>query len=174
MIDLSDCIELGIITKCHGIRGQVVLRLNDLGFDDIKEMESVFVIIDGLPVPFFISEYEERSKDTLLLTIDEINGEKEAKELIESRVFIRSSHLKQSPHKIIQSNILVGYHVIDSQLGEIGVINEILQFEQNPLLRILNKKKEILLPLNDNFILDIDSENRILHVKAPEGITDIY
>lgn len=174
MIDLSDCIELGIITKCHGIRGQVVLRLNNLGFDDIKDMESVFIIIDGLPVPFFISEYEERSKDTLILTIDELNGEKEAKELIESRVYIRSSQLEQSQHTFIQSNMLVGYHVMDVKLGEIGVISEILQFDQNPLLRILNKKKEILLPLNENFIFDIDTENRILHVKAPEGITDVF
>ena len=173
MIDLSDCIELGTITKCHGVRGQVVLRLNNLSFNDIKEMELVFIEIDGLPVPFFITEYSERSKDTLVLTVDDIEEVNEAKGLVDCLVYIKSSQVEIAENLIPQTNLLIGYAVIDIQLGKLGVIDEILYFDKNPLLRILNNKKEILLPLHEEFILEIDNRNKFLHVKAPEGLLDI-
>ncbi len=173
MIDLSDCIELGTITKCHGVRGQVILWLSNLSFDDIKEMEPVFIEIDGLPVPFFISGYEERSKDTLVLTIDDVTKEEDTKELINCRVFIKPSQVGYAETLLPQTDLLVGFTVIDVSLGKLGLIDKILDFNSNTLLRILNKKKEILLPLHEDFVQEVDAENKILRVKAPEGIMDI-
>jgi hypothetical protein len=57
MINLDVCIELGIITKTSGFRGYLVLKLNNLSFDDVEEMEQVFVLIDGLPAPSFLRNY---------------------------------------------------------------------------------------------------------------------
>lgn len=173
MIDLSDCIELGKITKCHGIRGQVVLRLNNLSFDDIKEMESVFIEIDGLAVPFFISNYSERSRDTLVLTVDDIERGETAKDLIDCKVYLKSSQLELSENIVPKPNLFIGYTVIDKQEGKLGIIQDVLDIDKNPLLRILNNKKEILLPLHEDFILNIDARNMVLHVEAPEGLIDI-
>jgi 16S rRNA processing protein RimM len=170
MIDLSNCFELGTIIKCHGVHGDVVLRLNNLSFDNIKEMELVFIEIDGLPVPFFISEYAERSKDTLVLNINNIDKEEDAKDIINCRVYVKSS-LVELPEKLVSpSNHLIGYTVIDSQLGELGVIEEIFDFDNNVLLRISRAKKEVLIPFHEDLIHEIDAENKILRVKTPEGL----
>ena len=173
MIDLSDCIELGTITKCHGVRGQILLRLSNLSFEDIKELEPVFIEIDGLPVPFFISSYEQRSNDTLVLSIDDVNKEEDTRELINCRVYVHSSQIAYIEDLLPQTDLLVGYTVIDIHLGKLGVIDEILDFESNTLLKILNEKKEILLPLHEDFVQEVDTANNILRVNAPEGIMDI-
>ena len=173
MIDLSDCIELGTITKCHGIHGQVVLRLCNLSFDAIKEMEAVFIQIDGLPVPFFITEYAERSNDTLILTIDDIKEEQAAKDLMNSRVFIKSSQVEIPESYLPKFHPLNGYTVIDVKSGKLGIADEILDLDNNPLLRILTKKKEILLPFHDDFIHSINTKDKILYVSVPKGLLDV-
>ena len=82
MIDLSNSICLGTITKTHGIKGQVVLRLDHYGFDDILRLEPVFIEIDGLPVPFFVEAYEEKTTDSLILFFEDMRSK--------PRDFIRS------------------------------------------------------------------------------------
>jgi 16S rRNA processing protein RimM len=173
MIDLSDCFELGTITKNHGVRGQVVVRLNNLSFDDIKEMETVFIEIDGLPVPFFITEYSEHSKETIVLTIDDINKEEDAKKLVNCHVYIKSSQVERSENPIQSTNFLIGFTVIDMHAVELGVIDEILNIDNNPLLRIVRNKQEVLLPLHEDLVHEIDVENKIIRVKVPEGLMDL-
>ena len=47
-------ILLGRVTKTSGFEGAVVVRLERSFIENIPQIESVFVEIDGRPVPFFI------------------------------------------------------------------------------------------------------------------------
>ena len=173
MIDLAECILLGTISKTHGINGQVVLRTNNLRFDDILEMELVFLEIDGLPVPFFIAEFTERSNDSLVVKFDDIESEEAAKELIGSKVFIGESAIIASESSLPKMHSLTGYTVIDESLGELGILEDIIENSENPLLRITKGSREILLPLHDEFIKKVDSESSIIFVSSPEGLIDL-
>lgn len=173
MINLSDCIELGKITKCHGINGQVILKLSNPDIEEINEMELVFIKVDGLPVPFFISEHTERSGNSLVLTIDDIRNETDAREIIDCAVYIQNSQVELSDVPLLQSNDLVGFIVVDEKLGEIGKIERILDYDNNPLLQIIHKNRELLIPLHEDLIIELDSNKSILYIRAPEGILDI-
>jgi 16S rRNA processing protein RimM len=174
MIDLSDCLVLGTLTKTHGIRGQVILRYNNLDFDDIIKMESVFIEIDGLPVPFFIDEYTERNKESLILTLEDIDSENKAKILIDNRVFVRSSSIKKTRVLLNQPKSYLGYKVVDNQFGELGILKEVLEIYQNPLYKIMDGKKEILLPIQPEFILKIDIKSKTILVNTPPGLTNLF
>ena len=69
---------------------------------------------------------------------------------------------------------ITGYKVFDSEHGEIGVVDHIEESTNNPLLVIHSGKKEILLPLNGDFVESIDHEKREVHIDAPEGLIDFY
>jgi 16S rRNA processing protein RimM len=174
MIDLSDCLVLGTITKTHGIRGQVILRYSNLSFDDIIKMESVFIEIDGLPVPFFIDEYSERNMESLILTLEDISTEKKAKSLIDNRVFVKSNTLKKNKILLHKPDVYIGFKVFDKKSGEIGVISEILEIQQNPLYKILKGKREILLPIHPEFILKIDTTLKTILVNTLPGFTELF
>ena len=161
MIDLSDCILIGTITKSHGVRGQVVLRLNNISFDDFKEMESVFI------------EYTEKVPDSLILTIEDIEIEDKVKELIDSKVYVRSNTLNIIPKSLPNISQLIGYEVVDNNYGSLGIVNEVIDYQQNPLLQILKEKQEILIPVRQEFILEIDHVNKSIFVEIPEGLLDI-
>jgi 16S rRNA processing protein RimM len=173
MIDLTDCIPIGTIIKSHGIRGQVVLRLDYLEFSDIIKMETVFIEIDGLPVPFFVSEYYEKDTHQLVVSFEDFDAKNCIDDLMESRVFISAQYihtkiaLKESPET------LIGYEVHDILHGKLGIVNELIPSANNPLFRICSKKKEILFPVQPAFIVEIDKSNKIIHVQAPDGLIDL-
>jgi len=174
MIDLADCLVLGTLTKTHGIRGQVILRLNNLNFEDIIKMESVFIEIDGLPVPFFIDEFSEKNNESLILNLDDIHSEKQAKELIDNRVFVKSNTIKKSKILLKQPDSYLGYKVVDKIYGELGIIDEVIEIRQNPLYKILKGKREILLPVQPEFIIKIDTKLKTILITTPPGLTELF
>jgi 16S rRNA processing protein RimM len=173
MIDLTDCIALGTITKTHGIHGQVVLFLDQLSVNDIQKMEPIFIEMDGLPVPFFIADYEEKSSNTIILTFDELTTGILPKDLIDCKVFIHRSGLKSGEKIPPLDESIVRFTVLDEKSGPLGVVVEILSIAQNPLIKIMQGSKEILLPLQPDFIIKVDSHSKILYVHVPDGLIDL-
>ncbi len=173
MINLDDCIKLGLITRPHSYKGQLILKLNQISFDDIIKMEWVFVIIDGLPVPFFVEEYSDKSPDTLIIKLEDIYDEGQAKEFSNKEVYISKTGISENQQSIMISGLIFGYEVIDKKEGYIGDIDTVIESPFNPLIRIVNKPKEILLPLNEDFILNIDEKEKKLYVDYPEGLLDL-
>ena len=173
MINLDDCIELGLLTRPHGYKGHLVLKLNNTSFDNIIKMEWVFVMIDGLPVPFFIEEYSERSASALLLKIHDIESDTKARELSNHPVFISKKGLDISPGQLSDFHYIVGYDVLDQQSGYIGKLEAVIDDPNNPLLQIIDKKQEILLPLQKEFILEVNEKEKTLLVKCPDGLFDL-
>jgi 16S rRNA processing protein RimM len=169
MIDLSGSILLGTIAKTHGFRGHVIVRLNRFSAEDILKMETVFIEIDGLPVPFFVEDFEERTSDTLLISLEDIHDEKQAKELTGSDLYLPKRNIisKEYPS---QASVLLGFQVIDNHAGEIGVISEIIDIEMNPLLRVVKDRKEILVPFHPDFINRIDKKKKKIFIETPPGL----
>ena len=174
MINLNDCIEIGQFTRPHGYKGQVILKLNNFSFDEIVEMEWVFVLIDGLPVPFFIGGFSERSSDSLIVELEDINSIEKARSLLNTRVLIEKKVLKECAVLKPGFSQMLGYKIIDILNGHIGHLDSIIDNPQNPLLRILKDKKEILLPLQDEFIVEINNTSKEIIVSCPSGLLDIF
>ncbi|MEM6699798.1 MAG: hypothetical protein AAF599_15455 [Bacteroidota bacterium] len=56
----------------------------------------------------------------------------------------------------------------------IGVIEEVIEMPQQEMAVINYKDKEVLIPMNEDFILEILEEEKILKVELPEGLLDLY
>jgi 16S rRNA processing protein RimM len=174
MISLDDCIELGLIAKPHGYKGQLILKLNKLSFDEIEEMEWVYILIDGLPVPFSISEFGERSNDSLFILLNNINSEEKARSICNCKAYIQKDIVNAKNSLSLSLFLVEGYTVIDNTAGKIGVVDSVIENAQNPLLRILDFKKEILLPLQEDLLVRIDKKSKEIFVNCPKGLLEIY
>jgi 16S rRNA processing protein RimM len=174
MINLNDCVEIGLITRPHGIKGQLILKLINLSFEEIEQMEWVFVIIDGLPVPFFIEEFSERNAETLLIKLEDINAEEDARKLSGASAFINKKIIITDNHSQFSFFDRIGYKVIDKTHGYIGDLDALSDNTQNPLFHIKKDRKEILLPLQKEFIDTIDDKLQEINVNCPEGLLEIY
>lgn len=174
MINLKDCIEIGQLTRPHGIKGHLIVKLNGFTFDDLEEMELVFIIIDGLPVPFFIEEFSERNSDSLLLKLDAVDSGEEARQYAEATIYIPNNQLSGTQDHSVNPKLLKGYRVVDETKGDIGIFDDLLDFDQNPVFSVLNHKQEILIPYNEAFITSIDNDLKVIHVNCPDGLLELY
>jgi 16S rRNA processing protein RimM len=171
--------QIGSFVKTHGVHGQLTLNLSEnISFDSIDEglieKEAVFVELDGIPVPFFISENGIRNLNqrTIILKLDDIDDRK-ANSFIGSNVFIENSKLPNfSDNDFENIDDWIGYSIYDSNLERIGELSEFIKMKGNPLLKLDVNGKELLIPLASDFITKIDHDKEEIHVQLPDGYLD--
>jgi 16S rRNA processing protein RimM len=67
-----------------------------------------------------------------------------------------------------------GYMVVDHKYGELGTVEKVLDYPMQALLQLRRGEKEILIPVADEIITAVDKKNRSIHIKAPEGLIEMY
>jgi 16S rRNA processing protein RimM len=173
MLDIKDLMPVGVFTRTHGVGGELVLRLQDRGAENLPEMEWVFVEIDGLPVPFFVKNTRDLQEDKMILQLETVTSEAQAKELTGCMLFIPAGKHTGKKLPDAGSTGIRGYRVWDENRGELGIAVEIIAISGNPLLKIISGEKEILIPAHPDIILEISAKKKIIRIRAPEGLTEL-
>jgi 16S rRNA processing protein RimM len=164
-------ILLGRILKIQGYDGTMTVKLGKDFIDNIPEMESVFLEIEGKPVPFFISSSQYSGSEILKLRFEGFGTYEKVSDFAGCLVFLTTGKVK-SPRSGNKS--ITGFKVILSNKTALGSIEEIINNPGQDLLKIISpEKKEILIPYHDDFIVRIDKKKRIITVQLPEGLTEI-
>ena len=173
-MDLKDSIYIGQIAKLHGYKGGVSLFLDVTHPEEYMDMESFFIEIDGILTPFFVESFKLKNKGFAAVKFQGINTEQEAKSLLKKKVFIPETELRELDESNFYDHEVIGYEVEDVVKGKIGKVTAIADLKQNPLLVIEFKDKEILLPIFEGLIVNVDRKLKRLKVKAPDGLIDLY
>ena len=79
-----------------------------------------------------------------------------------------------SLHTDLPLSYLNDFTVIDRTKGEIGKISQIDDYAGNIVITVLYQSKEVLIPLSDSIIDEIDEPQKILRLDVPEGLIDLY
>ncbi|MBK8881445.1 MAG: PRC-barrel domain-containing protein [Bacteroidales bacterium] len=165
-------ILLGRITKVSGYEGAVTVKLERFFSGEIPYMESVFLEIEGRPVPFFIADSEYSGADILKLIFEGYNSSDKVIEFVGCRVFLTAS--SNAGNRIEEPGNLTGYTVLTSGKIILGTVEEVIQNPGQWLLSVISSsKKAILIPLHEDLIVKIDNRKKILIMEIPEGLTEI-
>jgi 16S rRNA processing protein RimM len=168
----SSNILLGRITKISGYEGAVAVKLEKTFTENIPPLESVFLEIDGRPVPFFISGYEYSGADILKLRFEGYESIEKISEFTGCKVFLTSA-TSESPDAEDLGN-LTGYSVMINKDKLLGSVTEVIRNTGQWLLVIKSpSEKEILIPLHEDFIVSLDDDKKILEMDIPDGLTDL-
>jgi len=165
-------ILLGRITKLNGYEGAVTVKLEKIFSENIPRMESVFLEIEGRPVPFFISGSEYSGADILRLSFEGYESIEKVSEFIGCRIFLTSG--KPGKNHPDDGTNLVGYLVLVQNNNFLGTITGIIQNPGQWLLSIASpSEKEILIPLHNDFIVSINDAKKTIIMDIPDGLIDI-
>ena len=159
--------EVGYFSKTHGIKGQLLLKLYK-DFDP-SAVKAIFVDQHGSKAPYFLSAFQVTSHG-LLLSLEDIVTVEKAQTLLRKQVFIDASLLEEDDDE----ENLVGYSVEDKHFGALGKVTEVTENGAQEILHLSFKDRELMLPLVDEFVEEIDDENKIIRYKAPEGLIDLF
>ncbi len=170
----DSCFELGLITRPHGLKGEVQVHL-DVDFpEDYQDLESVFVEINNQLVPFFISSLHLTKDQKAIVQFDDIDSFEAAEKIKGVKLFLPLDFLPELEADQFYFHQVVGYKVIDKSLGELG---EVITFNDNSAQTIMlmdYQEKEVLIPIVEGVFVKADHKNKTFHVDLPEGLLDIY
>lgn len=170
---VEDCFYIGYITKTKGLKGEVQVYFE---YDEPADLllDSVFAEINGKLVPFFISTYKLQNNQTGNFYFDDIDTIEKAETLIRKKLYLPNKLKPVRDESEFLITDLKGFIVYDNTVGELGEIIEIHEYPQQFVAVVPYQFKEIMFPLNDDLIIEIDEANGILKVDLPEGLIDLY
>ena len=170
----DDCFYLGKIAKKFSFKGEVLIYLDTDEPELYENMESVFVEFNKNLIPFFIDSSNLHKNDFLRVKFEDVDSEEEADKLIGCEIYLPLNMLPKLEGNKFYFHEVIGFEVEDQRLGYIGKIVSINDSTAQPLFEILFEEKEILVPMIDDFIVEVNRARKKIILNTPEGLIDLY
>ena len=166
--------NIGTLAKPHGIAGEIVLRILPQWESYSPNPSYIFIELQGEVVPFQLNSLRIKNNLEWLVTVDTITSTEDAQKLQGAEVYMDLKELGEASEEIANTKSLLGYSVEDKNFGSLGKVKRVAEIQNNPLLEVEHKGKEILIPFQEDFIISIDKEKRMILLDTPPGLIDLY
>ena len=87
--------QIAQVLKSNGTDGELVMSFREIAPEDINLKEPVFIVFDGLPVPFFIESLVKRGKSKALVHLTGIKNQEDVEEIAGKAVYIEDDILPE-------------------------------------------------------------------------------
>ncbi|MEE2953687.1 MAG: hypothetical protein VX347_00770 [Bacteroidota bacterium] len=164
----EDYFLFGKIFKANGYKGAVSIYNSqniDLNINDVKYC---LISIEGILTPYFV-EHIISKKDIIIIKFEEVNSKKDSLPLIKKDAFLPNSITRKNNNY----KSLMNYKIIDKSLGEIGIISQINELTPQKLIIGKNKDKTFFIPFHDNFLLNINHQNKSIEVNISKDLLNL-
>ena len=168
MIRKEEVYKIGIFNKPHGIHGELSFTFTDDIFDRV-EAEYFICLLDGIFVPFFIEEYRFRSDSSALVKLEGIDTAERARMFTNVEVYFPVKHAEGAGDGSSVGSFFVGFRMEDTRYGVLGEVVDVDTSTVNTLFVVDKKEEELLIPAQEEFIMDIGQEQKLITVELPEG-----
>lgn len=170
-------ILIGHTRKAHGITGELKLHVDERYLEDFLKNERIFLDVKGTKIPYFVANV--RGKGEMILHLEEVDNRDTALLLQGREVYLREKDLLLEEEREIEYveetleyEHLIGFLLVDKTLGEIGAITEVLEMPQQEMAFLKYKGREVLVPLNGQLIVEVDTPGKKVVMDLPEGLLD--
>jgi 16S rRNA processing protein RimM len=170
----EDCFYLGKIAKKFSFKGEVLAYLDTDEPELYQNMESVFVDFNNNLIPFFIEHSSLHKNDFLRVKFEDVNSETEAEELLGQDIYLPLKMLPKLTGNKFYYHEVIGFNIEDKRHGIVGRIVAINDSAAQPLFEVINGDKEMLIPMIDQFLVEIDRKSKTVKMDLPEGLIDMY
>ena len=170
----EECFYLGRIVSKFSFKGEVLIKLDTDEPESYLEMESVFVEYDNNLVPFFIERSSLQKSNLLRAKFEEVDSEEDAEDLMKCDLYLPLNLLPELSEDQFYFHEIIGFTVEDANYGTVGTLTGINDTTSQALFEIEKDGKQVLIPMNDQFLEKVDKKNKIIYVKTPEGLIDLY
>ena len=168
----QDCIYLGKVLKPFSYKGELKIYIKDFYIDQINELDSFLLNIQGSYIPFTIKAIIKNKSNIFRISLDGIDSEDSAKKLAGVEIYVENNLIKSEVIEKNNNYIFVDY-VIYNKNSIIGKIIDIVENKNQDLFEVVVNEKRILIPIVDEFVVNIDNDNKKIIMNLPVGLTDL-
>jgi 16S rRNA processing protein RimM len=170
----EDCFYLGKIVKKYSFKGELLAKLDTDEPELYENLDTIFIDLKGTLIPFFIDASQLHKSNLLRLRLEDVDTEADADALIKCDVYLPLDLLPKLNDDKFYFHEVIGFKIADENFGDVGIIKGINDTTAQALFEIDRDGIEILIPLNDKFIVKVDRKNKTIIVNTPEGLIDLY
>lgn len=171
----TDCFSLGYIRKTVKNDGSLIIFLDVDDPNQYAQMDAVLVETKTGLIPYMIDKLLLRSDNEALVHFQDVNNEEDAEKLKGKSLWLPLESLPKLSGNKFYFHEVIGWMVDDEHLGEIGTIKDIFDNVQYPLFQIIHATgKEILIPVTNAILKQVDRKNKKIHISAPNGLIEVY
>ena len=178
--------QIAQVLKSNGTDGELVLGFREIAPEDINLNEPVFIVFDGLPVPFYIESFTKRGNSKALVRLTDICSMEDVEEIAGKAVYIEEGQLPEMSIEEDGYAALVGWILLtpaenfqseleelpeeEPALIEVGEITDFIDIPNNPCIEVETENGAVMIPLHEDLILSIDPEYQEIIMQIPEGL----
>lgn len=170
----EDCFYLGKIVKKYSFKGEVLAKLDTDQPELYELLDAIFVQIRNNLVPFFIESSQFHKSDLLRIKFEDVDTESDADALIKSELYLPLEFLPKLEGNKFYFHEVIGFKITDTTFGNIGIIKAINDSTAQALFEVDRNGTEVLIPMNDEFIVEVNRKTKTITVQTPPGLIDLY
>ena len=168
-------LQVAQVLKSNGTDGELVMGFREIAPEDINLQEPVFIIFDGLPVPFYIESFTKRGNTKALVRLTDICSQEDVEEIAGKAVYVDDASIPEMSLEEDGFAALVGWTLLTpaeggDELIEIGEITDFIDIPNNPCIEVETENGAVMIPLHEDLILSIDPEYQEIIMQIPEGL----
>lgn len=169
MIREDEVYKIGVLTKTHGVSGELSMTFTDDVFDRV-DAEYLICRMDGILVPFFMEEYRFKSDNTVLITFEGIDSEEDARRMVGVEVYFPKALTDEVSEGEYSWSYFTGFEVDDVNYGPLGRVERVNDDTMNVLFEVVTPQGDLLIPASEDLIDFIDHKARKVSMRLPDGL----
>ena len=192
--------QVAQVLKSNGTDGELVMGFREVAPEDINLKEPVFIVFDGLPVPFFIESFTKRGNSKALVRLTDICSMEDVEEIAGKAVYVSdeslpemsleedgyaalvgwllltpadgdfSTSLEMTEKQLEMTDDEMSLPALTGNLYEVGEITDFIDIPNNPCIEVETENGAVMIPLHEDFILSVDPENLEIIMQIPAGL----
>lgn len=169
---IGELVKVGKTKKPHGTNGELKLHIHEEFENDFNNAKVIFLGV-GAPTPFFVESI--RGELFPILKLEDIDDRTRAFDHANKEIFLRKEDIAEKQEEVsdLEYFYLKGFSIIDETVGNIGEIIDVIEMPQQEMAVLKIKKREVLIPLNENLIVKIRKEKKEVKMDLPEGLVEL-
>ena len=156
-------LKVAQVLKSNGTDGGLLLSFLDVAPEDIDLQEPVFIVFDGLPVPFYFESFTPRGVNRAIVHLTGVHSLKDADELSGAEVF--ADYFEEEAEED-----LTGWTVRNQDGVTVGTVSGYEDIPGNLCIYVKTPGGEALLPLHQELLVSTDPSAKVLTLVIPEGL----
>ena len=169
----EDCFFLGTVVAKYSFKGEVLIKLDTDDPETYLSLKSFLLEDESRLIPYFTSKVQLHKSQLLRVSLEDVKSEKQADLMIGKSVYLPLDQLPKLADDQFYFHEIIGFEVIDSLQGPIGTITGVNDVSSQVLLEVEYNQRQILIPLVEELIQQLDKQQKQLYLTIPEGLLDL-
>jgi len=169
----KDCFYIGTVVAKYSYKGELLVKIDSDNPEQYLKLESFFVNLDTGLVPFFVKNCYLHKSELLRIKFENVSNEDQADLLIKKNLYLPLKLLPPLEGKKFYFHEVLGFNVKEKN----KIIGTILKIQENKVQALFEIEKKdgsiSMIPVHDDFILEVNRKEKYIEVKIPDGLLDL-